>query len=124
MGDTVVLWPIDGRWEFSRTSIARTVRVLALERSRAPGAELAADELHAADLRLGQRLAAASAVLRGRPRRADVWIARYLRLQTGIELLLFELGSRCERRAHSQLPLSLADALALADELEAAAGKP
>lgn len=102
-------------------AIAQTVRGLAAERSRAPGGAPGPCELHTVDLSWGERVGLAYAVLRGEPRRSDVWTAAYLKLGNEQELVLFELAARRERRAHSRLPLTLVDAMSFADELEATA---
>jgi hypothetical protein len=77
--------------------------------------------LDGGSLGFGGRLAAAWRALWGEPRHADVWAVHYLRFETGLECLLLVLAGRRERRAHSELPLTLPGALRLADELDAAA---
>lgn len=86
--------------------------------SSPPSADVS--ELHDRDLTLGERIAAAWSLLRGVPRRADVWAVRHLKFHTGREMVIFVLASRRERNAHTELPLITWDARALGRELKKA----
>ena len=98
--------------------LARSVKLAATDRARFGESDLS--WLHGPTRGPTDRVRAVWSILRGGCRIGDVWVVRYLRLKSGTEMVLLELGLRSERRPLARLPLALSDAAELADELEQA----
>jgi hypothetical protein len=98
--------------------LADDVKQAANKRGQMEGSDLS--HLHDRELTTGDRLRRAWSILRGAARVADVWVVHYMLLRSGTELVMIELGTRRERKAHARLPLTLGDAADLAEEMDRA----